>query len=177
MVDTVQRAKGPVGGAPHIFDRRAGVVEVYDLKPREVAVVRAEVGSSGLASAIRDALLAVSQAMGEAGVGLAGPPFARYLEWNATGVVAEIGFPVLRAAPRVGPVGPSRLPGGRVASIVHVGPYETIGKTYALLQAWLIETGRGEMGPMWELYWSDPLAEPNPATRHTEIVMPIDRLG
>ena len=29
------------------------------------------------------------------------------------------------------------------------------------------------LGPMWEIYWSDPEAEPDPATWRTEILVPI----
>jgi effector-binding domain-containing protein len=70
-------------------------------------------------------------------------------------------------------VGPASLPGGKAASVVHLGPYETIADTYASLQEWLLATGHGELGPMWEVYWTDPESEPDPSAWRTEIVVPL----
>jgi effector-binding domain-containing protein len=164
-----------VDGEPtRVFEREAGVVEIHEVRARETAVVRLEVPPEGLKHAIVAGLAEVGELVQQAGVGFAGPPFARYLEWGPERCLAEVGVPVIRPAPKVGRVGPGRLPGGRVASIVHVGPYEELAATYGRLQAWLEATGRGELGPMWEVYWSDPQAEPDPATWRTEILTPVE---
>ena len=101
-----------------------------------------EVEPGALKRVVGPAIGEVAAAMGRAGVGLAGPPFARYLDWHPERVVVEVGFPVIRPAPAVGRVEPATLPGGTVASAVHVGPYETLGETYNRLQAWMAEHGR-----------------------------------
>jgi hypothetical protein len=111
--------------------------------------------------------------MAEAGVEVAGPPFARYLAFEPV-IVAEIGCPVWRPAPHVGRVFPGQLPGGRVATILHVGPYDTLAATYDVLQRWLTDAGATPSGPMWEVYWTDPEAEPDPATWRTMIHVPLD---
>ena len=111
--------------------------------------------------------------MREAGVALAGPPFARYLAFEPR-IRAEIGFPVQRPAPHVGRVFPGRLPGGRVASVVHIGSFDGLEHTYGLMHRWLAELGLRPTGPIWEVYWSDPEAEPDPATWRTEIFAPIE---
>jgi effector-binding domain-containing protein len=33
--------------------------------------------------------------------------------------------------------------------------------------------GHEPAGPMWEVYWTDPSAEPNPSTWRTEILIPV----
>jgi hypothetical protein len=124
-------------------------------------------------TAVGEAIGEVEARMAEAGVTVAGPPFARYLAFGPA-VVAEVGCPVWRPAPHVGRVYPGQLPGGRSASILHVGPYEDLEGTYTALQAWLDEVGATATGPMWEIYWSDPGAEPDPATWRTEILVPLD---
>jgi effector-binding domain-containing protein len=146
--------------------------EIHDLPPRETAVVAVDVPQAGLAEAIGRAIGEVESAMEEAGVTLAGPPFARYLAFGER-IQAEVGFPVRRTAPVVGRVLPSHLPGGRVASIVHLGPYDGLHATYARLTQWLEERGLRPMGPLWEVYWSDPSDEPDPATWRTEISAPV----
>lgn len=156
-----------------VFERRPGEVEIHQVHPREAAVVRATVAPDGLPGAIPAALIDVQRCAGESAVGLAGPPFVRYLEWGPERVVVDIGFPVVRPSPTIGDVRPATLPGGTVASIVHVGPYEGIAATYGRLRDWLVATGHGELGPMWEVYWTDPASEPDPSTWRTEIVVPL----
>ncbi len=164
----------PVADEPTaIFERAPGSIEVHELHPREVAVIRVDVPVAELPRAIGEAIGEVESRMAEAGVEMAGPPFARYLGFGPV-VAAEIGCPVRRPAPHVGRVFPAQLPGGRIASILHVGPYETINDTYARLEAWLADTGATAGGPMWEVYWSDPVAEPDPATWRTEVLVPLD---
>jgi effector-binding domain-containing protein len=51
----------------------------------------------------------------------------------------------------------SALPGGRVARTLHVGPYEDLGATHAVLDAWCAEHGHRLSGVRWEIYghWRD----------------------
>jgi effector-binding domain-containing protein len=156
-----------------VFDRTPGELEIHELHPREAAIIRVAVPLAGMPAAIGDALGEVARCMGEAGVTLAGPPFTRYLAFSPEQIVAEAGFPVLRPAPAIGRVEPATLPGGRTASMVHPGPFETIERTYAHLMASLADVGLQPSGPMWEVYWSDPEAEPDPATWRTEILVPL----
>jgi effector-binding domain-containing protein len=164
----------PLAAQPsRVFERVPGAVEIHEVRPRETAVVRVTVDPASLPHAIQEALAKVERATGEAAVGLAGPPFVRYFSWGPERLEAEIGFPVLRPAPAMDDVRPATLPGGRVASVIHVGPYETIATTYAALEAWLRSQGHGSLGAMWEVYWSDPEAEPDPSTWRTEIIVPL----
>ncbi len=160
-----------------VFERAPGEVEIHELHRREAAVVKVEVPADGLPAAIGDALHEIEERMAAAGVSLAGPPFTRYRAFGQQDVVAEIGFPVTRPAPATGRVKPECLPGGRVASIIHLGPFETIDQTYDHLQRTLDASGLRPTGPMWEVYWSDPGAEPDPATWRTEVLVPLDPPG
>ncbi len=56
---------------------------------------------------------------------------------------------------------------------LHVGPYETLDQTYGALMGWIAEQGRSVAGPMWEVYWSDPGAEPDPTRWRTEVIVPV----
>jgi effector-binding domain-containing protein len=164
----------PVDGDPRPTDERPSAEpEIRRLPMRETAFVAVDVAPGELPAAIGGALREVEAAMREAGVGLAGPPFARYLAFEPR-IRAEVGFPVLRPAPHVGRVEPGRLPGGRIGSIVHIGPYEGLARTYERLHRWLAELGQRPAGPMWEVYWSDPETEPDPATWRTEIFAPVE---
>jgi effector-binding domain-containing protein len=159
--------------ATPVFDRVADEVEIHELHPQEAAIVRVTAPVAQLPAEIGGALREVAERMSAAGVALAGPPFTRYPALGSGTVTAECGFPVLRPAPAVGRVEPSRLPGGRAASIVHLGPYETLDLTYAQLQQVLDASALHAAGPMWEVYWTDPEMEPEPARWRTEIIVPL----
>ena len=154
-------------------DRAVLEPEIHRVTMRETAVITIDGAADEMPAAIGSAILEVEAAMSEAGVGLDGPAFTRYLEMEPR-IRAEVGFPVERPAPHVGRVYPGRLPGGRVASVIHVGPFEGLEHTYAALERWLGELGLHASGPMWEVYWSDPEKEPDPATWRTEIVEPLE---
>jgi effector-binding domain-containing protein len=171
MVDVLKAAPGE---PTDVFDRTAGEVEIHERPARETAVIHVDVPMDLLPAAIRDAIEELERRMSEAGVEFAGPPFTRYLSFGPTRLLAEIGMPVLRPAPHAGRVFPGRLSGGRVASVVHIGPYEGIADTYTRLQRWIDDHGLHATGPMWEVYWSDPQAEPDPASWRTEILVPLD---
>lgn len=164
----------PTSDGPRMDPGPASVdPEIHHLPMQETAVVTVDVPVAELPATIGGAIGEVMAAMAEAGVELAGPPFVRYFGTGPQ-VRAEIGFPVLRPAPRVGRVDPGTLPGGRIASITHIGPYEGLADTYGRLHRWLAELGLQPSGPTWEVYWSDPGTEPDPATWRTDIFAPLD---
>jgi effector-binding domain-containing protein len=157
-----------------VFDRAAGEVEIHELHPQEAAIIRVQGPLAELPDAIGGALREVHEQMTAAGVDLAGAPFTRYPSFDPDSGTAEVGFPVMRPAPAVGRVEPSRLPGGPVASVIHLGPYETLGESYERLNRTLEGSGMHASGPMWEVYWTDPSMEPDPARWRTEIIVPLD---
>ena len=170
MTETLHEIDGESTTA---FTRAPGEVELRTLHERDAAIVRVDTAVAELKDAIGAALQEIADAGREAAVGWAGPPFVRYLDWGDGRVVAEIGIPVTRPMPHVGRVGSGRLPGGTVASMIHVGPYETIGDTYGLAMRRIGELGHAQAGPMWEVYWTDPAAEPDASRWRTEILIPV----
>ena len=73
-----------------------------------------------------------------------------------------------------GKVKPGELPAGPAAIAIHMGPYESLGGTYDAMSAWLESSPDyvANGGP-WELYITDPSAEPDPARWLTEIIYPL----
>jgi effector-binding domain-containing protein len=64
------------------------------------------------------------------------------------------------------------LPAQRVVSLIHKGPYETIGEAYAKLNEHITKNGRDYTGPMMDLYLNDPNKVPRDEVM-TEIQVPI----
>lgn len=103
----------------------------------------------------------------------AGPPFGKYYSAPGETVDVEAGFPVDAPIVATGKVIPGMLPGGRVVEAVHVGPFDTMHRTYRELERFMAGAGLSPGGAVWESYLSDPAAEPDPRTWRTRISWPI----
>lgn len=101
-----------------------------------------------------------------------GPPFARYHHLEDDQFVVQAGFPVADPVEPDGDVHHAVLPGGQAATTIHVGPYDEIEPAYTALTSWVTEHGGEPAGDPWEVYYSDPDEQPDPATWRTEVVLP-----
>jgi effector-binding domain-containing protein len=147
--------------------------DIRTLEEQPVAVITVTTTLGGIRDAIGDAFQELETVMKESGQDvMAGPPFARYLTFGQQ-LTFEAGFPIQREFPVTGRVKLTRLPGGPVATTVHVGPYERLSTTYGDLNAWVAAQGRTPAGPMWEVYLTDPEQEPDPERWRTEVFIPI----
>ena len=102
-----------------------------------------------------------------------GPPFAYYAGPPTDTIDIEAGFPVASVCAASGDVVPSQLPGGRIATLTHVGPYESTMATYDQPRAWVGDQGLELQHGMWEVYLSDPQKEPDPSRWRTLIFWPV----
>jgi effector-binding domain-containing protein len=66
-------------------------------------------------------------------------------------------------------VTPFMLPGGEVAVTDYYGPYDGVVAAHQAIEAWLAEQGREPGEGAWEVYWTDPGEEPDPAKWRTEV--------
>ena len=64
------------------------------------------------------------------------------------------------------------LPGGKMAKIIHKGPYEKCEPTYDKIFAWIVDNGKKIVGPIREFYLNDP-NEVGLEEALTEIHVPI----
>ena len=146
---------------------------VETIEPQAAAGIRSEVPMADLREVFDRGFPAVVQAVGAQGVAIAGPPFGYYPRMPAETVAVVVGFPVAGPITADGEVEPFELPGGRVVTGTHVGPYEALEKTYEELMAWTRAEGLTLAEGMWESYLSDPSAEPDPGLWRTLIVWPL----
>jgi effector-binding domain-containing protein len=109
------------------------------------------------------------------GVPIVGLPFARYHldDPGAVRFEVEAGFPVGGPVEKDGEVVAATLPGGSIASTVHVGPYEDLPAAYDAVTTWITERGGQPAADMWEVYETDPDEHPDPATWRTRVFVPF----
>jgi effector-binding domain-containing protein len=81
-------------------------------------------------------------------------------------MVVDFGLEVTRMFTQSGEVVATVTPEGRVASALHIGPYERIGETHHAIQSWVETNNLTLAGKSWEIYgdWSD-----DPARLETRI--------
>jgi effector-binding domain-containing protein len=157
--------------------RRGGYmseIESRNLPSQPTLVMRTETTVAGIPEFLGRAYGASAAHAQVAGVDIVGPPFARYERLNGpeSGFAIEAGFPVSKAVDGSGDVEASALPGGPAAAIWHIGPYDTMQPTYAAAMAWIEDQGATPSGTPWEIYYSDPSTQPDPATWRTEVIWP-----
>jgi effector-binding domain-containing protein len=116
--------------------------------------------------------------MGKKRIAPAGAPFAYWHNMNAESISKgvfdmECGFPVGAPFKGEGNIIASKLPGGKVVTAMHIGPYDTLVKTYEFIQIWIKENGLQVAEDMWEIYLTDPCKEPDSSKWMTEICWPL----
>ena len=84
----------------------------------------------------------------------------------------EIVVPVAGRFPPAGDISCYQLPGGRMARVIHRGPYQECTTTYERLFRWIGEEGLQITGPAREIYHNDP-REVKPEEILTEILVPV----
>jgi effector-binding domain-containing protein len=85
----------------------------------------------------------------------------------------EICVPVPRPVAPVGRVRPGQLPAATVARTVYHGPYDGLGAAWPQVDAWIVAQGRKPGPSLWEVYLTDPAANPDPSTWRTELNRPL----
>lgn len=137
------------------------------------AVVREKVPVQALTEFFGRAFGAVMAAAKEQNVQLSGPPFALYRGMPTATVDVEAGFPVDAGFRGTEGVRTGTLPDAEAFEAAHTGPYDTLEKTYAIIQEHMNSEGCTPSDTMWEYYLSDPETEPDPAKWQTRVIWPI----
>jgi AraC family transcriptional regulator len=173
------RGTAPCIGLYHLGDqetrRSEMTVEVIrrELTPQPALVIRRRIAHTEIAATIGQCLPAVFAHAQRAGIPLAGPPFARYVEMGRGLMTIECGMPIASASPDDGEIEAIELPGGPAAVAIHTGQYDKLGDTHAALEAWIEAQGLRAGGPPWEVYVTDPGEHPDPANWRTEVIRPL----
>jgi effector-binding domain-containing protein len=139
----------------------------------DTAVVRGVVPSSDLADFFDRSFSVLSAALAELGTTPSGPAFAYYARPPEATSELEVGFPVGGPVQPRGEVVPSRLPGGRVATLVHQGGYDGLGESWGRLQKWVAQQGLTPAPGLWEVYLTEPTPDGDPADNRTALYLPL----
>lgn len=149
-------------------------ITVKELKPQPILSIRTKCRVAEIGPVLKEILPEVFSYLDKRGVRPSGPPFTRYHSYDGTQCELEAGFPVAELQSGEGNITAGELPGGAIASTVHVGPYEQLPNAHDAIDAWIHENKKNSRGPQWESYVTDPGREPDPFKRETELLWPIE---
>ena len=149
--------------------------EIRELEARPMLSIRRQVAMADMSSVFAEIFPAVAAYIGEQGGQPAGMPLAIYHNMNmeTQAVDVEGGMPVVAPLAGSGEIKAGEVPHGRMAVAAHFGPYDTIPETHQALSQWMADNGYQPAGPAWEVYITDPGAEPDPAKWQTDIYYPV----
>jgi AraC family transcriptional regulator len=173
----VVRSVGPCIGLHHMQLERTPMTAPVPVTRRTLSaqptlVIRRKIALAQVAQELASILPRVFAFAQQHGVPFAGPPFTRYVELGLGTATIEAGFAVGAPASGEGDIVGSELPGGDAAVAIHVGAYERLPDTHAIVTAW-IDAQKLAAGSPWEVYVTDPGEFPDPADWRTEIVYPL----
>lgn len=128
---------------------RAYQIELTQTKPILTAVICSRVAVKNLAKFVPAACGEVWSFVRSAGLPRPGRHVALYL--NDPGSV-EVGAEVTESFVGNDRVHCSQLPGGRVVTTVHFGPYGQLADAHAAVRDWCAKQGHWSSGISWEIY-------------------------
>lgn len=102
-----------------------------------------------------------------------GMPLTRYHCMDGDTVELECALPVASPIAGTDRIRCSELPSGTMATVTHVGPYQKLSVTWSALMEWINSEGLEGAGIPWEVYVTDPRAEPDQSKWRTDIFFPI----
>lgn len=152
-------------------------ITVVSVKPQLVAGIR----KKGYYREIAELLPRLYEYAAKKGAKFTAPPTfvchetaEEAVEADKTGTAdIEVVAPIAEAIEETEEIKCYTLPGGRMAKIVHKGPYEKCEPTYNKVFAWIEKNGKKIVGPIRESYLNDP-REVGLEEALTEIYVPID---
>ena len=144
-----------------------------DAEEITTAVIRGVVDMGELAAFFDASFSRLAPAITAQGVAIVGPAFALY--HGPPGAVAdlEVGFPTAGTVEADGDMVASRLPGGRVAALVHEGSFDQLGSSWQRLAAWIAAADLRPGDDVWEVYVTEPSPDMDPADLRTELHWPV----
>ena len=147
-------------------------VSEKELAPQPALTHRVTVTMPTIAERIGAGFGVLMEHTAKTGAQWAGPPFILYPEDCGDAFEIVICMPVVPGAAGGEGVDLEEIPGGRVATTTHVGPYREVGNAYTAMQKWMTDNGCHPAGKAREIYLNDPGEVPE-SELLTEVDWPI----
>jgi len=153
-------------------------IKIKEISERPTITIRESATMASIPVRIGKIYSEIITFMSKKGIAPAGAPFAYWHNMNSESMNKgvfdmECGFPIGAPVEGEGQIKAGKLPGGKVVTAMHIGPYETLVETYEAMQSWIKEKGYQVEDDMWETYLTNPCEVPDKSKLMTEIFWPI----
>lgn len=148
-------------------------IEVRELDPQPALSIAFRCEPAEIGERLGDILPRVAGFTTQEGGEPNGPPFVRYHSVEAGECELDAGIPLVESIEGKGDIESTELPGGAVATLLHVGRYDDIFDAHDALKSWIMEHDWYPTGPLWHSYVSNP-AEADPGERETRVYCPVE---
>jgi effector-binding domain-containing protein len=150
------------------------VIEVKQVEAQKAIVVRFDVPSNKIGSAMGDAYGKLFGFLGTSGIAPAGPVFAVYYSYNPEGnTVFEAGVPLSDSVSGNEEIMFREFPAMKVVMTQYKGPYDAMEPIYTELNKYMSANGLETDGTSWEVYLTNPDQVTDPKDNLTLIYFPL----
>lgn len=132
-------------------------MEILDVQKQETLMVRLTTQVRKLPEVMGEVYQEIASYMGRKGVDFAGPPYAMYYNMDMEALDTEMGFPVTAGTRGEGRIKTGQIPGGKIATTVHTGPYSKLEESYNKLMEFVKEQDVQVEEWMYEYYLNSPM--------------------
>ncbi|GGA73389.1 transcriptional regulator [Pseudoclavibacter endophyticus] len=153
--------------------------ELVRLPEQPTIAVRYHLESQeGIEQRFDEGFQAIGAALSRAQLQPAGPAFAHYDRMPTEPFTVELGFPTDAEYaglefPGDTKVITSKLSGGHVATLSHLGGFDGLGTAWERLLQWAAAHGHRPVGHFWEVYVTEPTPDMDPSTLRTDLFLPV----
>ena len=112
-------------------------IEIKNMTPQPMVSIRTKCDRGDIGPTLGEILPEVWKYLRRQGLFPSGPPFTLYHGWDEELADIEGGMPVESPIEGEGRITAGEIPGGRVVSTIHVGPYEKLVEAYDALHVWV----------------------------------------
>lgn len=148
-------------------------VEVKQFEAKNTAYVIARGTFDNIRPIMGEAMQASRSYIESLGDGLVGAQYTRVLSTSESGFEFEVGYLVKSPVPGDGRVQGGELPAATVATYWHIGDYENLAESWAVLEGWFKDNGRQLADHAFEIYWTTAEDLNDLSTQTTEIHWPV----
>ncbi len=146
-------------------------INIKTLDPQPILAIRTKTDDIG--KALGQLLPEIAQHLGSKGIEHCGMPLSIWYDCTDGVYDMDAAIPVLTPVDGKGQIRADQLPGGRAATVIYTGHYNGLPGAWSEFMQAMKNEGLEGSGDPWEIYLTDPEAEPNPKKWQTELVYPL----
>lgn len=147
-------------------------MEIKDVTSQKTLMVRLITPLSKISEVMGEVYGEIGAYVQRKGLQFSGAPYAMYYNMDMEALDVEMGFPVAGDDKGEGRITPGEIPGGKIATAIHTGPYDKLEETYNKLMEFVKEDGKNVQEWMYEYYLNSPM-EVKPEELQTQICYPL----